>query len=79
MTISVGIKSLNCNFSRKEIVGEIQISAKAKQEAQQMNLNKSEFLELRGFWFFFPEKKNKNVYCGRGKNLGWESIGIRFS
>ena len=32
---------------------------KANQNQMQMNWPKSEFFGSRGFWFFFPEKKNK--------------------
>jgi hypothetical protein len=33
----------------------------ANQKAEPMNNKQGEFFERRGFWFFFPEKKNTNI------------------
>jgi hypothetical protein len=38
---------------------ENELSGKAKLKATRMNGRQSEFFSARGFWFFFPEKKNK--------------------
>ncbi|HQW25779.1 MAG TPA: hypothetical protein PLV75_07460, partial [Saprospiraceae bacterium] len=47
-----GSRSRNKNETRK--------SEKANREARGKQKYLSEFLERRGFWFFFPEKKNTN-------------------
>jgi hypothetical protein len=40
----------------------ILLSEKAKQNQYQLKRPKSEFFGPRGFWFFFPEKKNQQDY-----------------
>src|SRR6187431_2991042 len=44
----------------KETASEKQTGEQANQETRLLNNYQSEFLARRGFWFFFPEKKNKH-------------------
>jgi hypothetical protein len=46
----------------KETELETEISEPANQKAMPMKMSQSEFLARRGFWFFFPEKKNRNPH-----------------
>jgi len=45
-----------------ETKNETRISEKALSAAKRKTKCLSEFLERRGFWFFFPEKKNTYLH-----------------
>jgi hypothetical protein len=54
MNKTLNLKSIERNRNMK--TGK---AKKAKQNTKQMLDSTSEFFVSRGFWFFFPEKKNK--------------------